>query len=115
MGKLKAKMIRTQLPDSENGTVSVQFNLSVLLLPASLSEVIHEEQHQRNPHCTRHEGLELQWELKSCMNEAEVTTALPGRAHSHRPHDLFLTKHGDKWDKTADQSNLYCTSASVQD
>lgn len=58
MGKLKAKMTQTQLPDFENGIVNVQFNLSILLLPASLREVIHEEQHHRNPHCTRHGGLD---------------------------------------------------------
>lgn len=58
MGKLKAKITRSQLPDFENNTVHVQFNLSVLLLPTSLSEVIHEEQHHRNAHCTRHGGLD---------------------------------------------------------
>lgn len=71
MGKLKAKITTKQLPDFENSTVTVQFNLSVLLLPASLSEVILEGQHHRKP--SLHQAWKSgQWELKSCMNEAEV-------------------------------------------
>lgn len=89
VGKLYKEQTKSQDDDQKptswfwNCTVSVQFNLWVVLLPASLSEVIHEEQHHRKStlHQARKSG---QWELKSCTNEAEVTHCpSPHRALQH--------------------------------
>lgn len=71
-GQTKSQVIRNQIPNFENSTVNVQFNLLVLLLPASLSEVIHEEQHHRKS-SLQQAWKSGQWELKSCTNKAELT------------------------------------------
>lgn len=57
-----------------------------------------------NPHCTRHGSLDSgSWSLAGM--KLSLLTAPPRQgppAHPHRLHDLFVTKHREKWDKTVD-------------